>query len=125
MNSIFVFFGAGVGGVFRYWVSLLFVFFFGKQFPSGTLFINVSGSFLIGLGTVLIFHRFPDSASSLRFLLLVGMLGGYTTFSAFSLETLDLLQTGHYAAGILNIILSICLSLFAVWLGMTLGKQWE
>ena len=123
MNSVLVFLGAGIGGVLRFWISTLFVFLFGNQFPIGTMFINISGSFFIGFGLILISHRFPDAAVSLRSLFLIGLLGGYTTFSAFSIETLSLFEVGNYIGAALNILLSVALGLLAVWLGMSLGKM--
>jgi CrcB protein len=90
----------------------------GSEFPSGTLLINVSGSFAIGLLYALIErHGAPDWV---RPLLMVGFLGAYTTFSTFSLETLALAERGAWVAAAVYIAGSVVASLAAVWLGVTL-----
>ena len=78
-NTLLIFLGSGLGGVLRYWTSHGIYFLLGRQFPYGTLIINVSGSFLMGLLFALILDRFIEIAPQLRALLLIGVLGGYTT----------------------------------------------
>ncbi len=91
----------------------------GAEFPYGTLLINVSGSFVIGLVYALIErHGAPDWV---RPLVIVGFLGAYTTFSTFSLETLAMLERGVWPAAGAYVLGSVALSLAAVWLGVTLG----
>jgi CrcB protein len=91
---------------------------YGEKFPIGTLSVNVIGSFVIGLFAVLF-----ASDGLMRQVLIVGLLGGFTTFSAFSLATMNLLAAGDWWRAGLNIVLSILLCLAAVWLGQMVG-QW-
>lgn len=123
INTLLIFLGAGIGGVFRYWMSNSIHWFVGRQFPYGTLVVNVSGCFLMGFLFVLIMERFYGLGPQLRSLLLIGFLGGYTTFSSFSIETLLLFENGAWLNAFLNIILSVVLCLTATWLGMIGGKQ--
>lgn len=122
-ETILIFIGAGLGGVLRFWISNISYFFLGRQFPYGTLIVNVSGCFLMGLLFVLLLERFNGSGSQLRSLLLIGLLGGYTTFSSFSIETLNLFENGAFLSGATNILLSIMLCLAATWLGVIGGRQ--
>jgi len=120
---LLIFVGAGCGGVFRYWISNVSYWFFGRQFPYGTLIVNVSGCFLMGLLFALLIERFNGAGPQLRSLLLIGLLGGYTTFSSFSIETLNLFENGAPLAGVANILLSVVLCLAATWLGVIGGRQ--
>lgn len=90
--------GAAFGGVLRYVVGQLFLQRFGPGFPYGTLFINISGSFLIGIVAQLALTRAFGMTPLVRLLLATGVLGGYTTFSAFSLDALTLLESGAMPA---------------------------
>ena len=123
INELLIFLGAGIGGVFRYWVSNAAFFFLEKHFPYGTLIVNVSGSFLMGFLFILIQHKFSDLNIQLRALLLIGLLGGYTTFSSFSIETFTLLENGHYLSAMINIFSSIILCLVAAWVGVIVGRS--
>lgn len=123
INTLLIFFGAGVGGVFRYWISNVIHWFLGRDFPYGTLVVNVSGCFLMGLLFVLILERFDVVKPQLRSLLLIGFLGGYTTFSSFSIETLNLFENGALLSASLNILLSVILCIGAAWLGVIGGRQ--
>ena len=123
LNTLLIFLGAGFGGVSRYWISNVTFGFFGRQFPYGTLIVNVSGCFLMGLLFVLILERFDGLGPQLRSLILIGFLGGYTTFSSFSIETLNLFENGAPLAGVANILLSVILCLAATWLGIIGGRQ--
>lgn len=122
-NSLLIFLGAGLGGVCRYWLSNGIYWLVGRQFPYGTLFVNVTGSFLMGLLFVLLMERFDGIGPQLRSLLLIGFLGGYTTFSSFSVETLTLFENGAWLGGCLNILLSIVLCISLAWLGIIGGRQ--
>ncbi|PJD93533.1 MAG: fluoride efflux transporter CrcB [Legionella sp.] len=122
MNTLLVFLGAGLGGVFRYWVSNGCYWILGRQFPYGTLIVNATGCFLMGLLFTLILERFDGLGPQLRSFLLIGFLGGYTTFSSFSLETLILFESGDWFSASLNIILSIILCILLTWLGMIIGR---
>ena len=110
--------GSAIGGATRYWVSGLVAQKVGETFPWGTLVVNVSGSFLIGLIATLTQTegRFLVSPE-LRQFLMVGVLGGYTTFSSFSLQTLNLAREGEWAWSALNIASSVICCLLGVWLG--------
>lgn len=121
-HTLLIFIGAGAGGVFRFWISTLSYWLLGREFPYGTLIVNVTGCFLMGFLFVLLLERFGSAAPSLRSLLLIGFLGGYTTFSSFSIETLNLLESGAFLSGVLNMILSITLCLAATWFGVKGGR---
>jgi fluoride exporter len=123
LNSLLIFFGAGLGGVSRYTMSNVVSAAFGKHFPYGTLFVNATGSFLIGLLFVILMSRYAAFGTQLRALFLIGFLGGYTTFSSFSLETLNLFEGGEWFHGILNIFLNIVICISLTWLGVLGGRQ--
>ena len=116
--------GSIVGGVGRYLVSVLFLSQFGGGFPWGTLFVNVTGSFVIGFYAAL---TGPDGrlfvSPRQRQFVMVGICGGYTTFSAFSLETLRLVQSGDVQAASLNVFISVVSWMTAVWLGHALAAR--
>ncbi len=116
--------GSGLGGMARYWMSGVVAQRFGESFPAGTLFVNVTGSFLIGLVAALSDpeERLLISPAARQFLML-GMFGGYTTFSSFSLQTLNLARNGEWMFSMANIALSVILCLLAVWLGQLAGQQ--
>jgi CrcB protein len=115
--------GGGLGSMGRYGVSRIFAFWFGETFPWGTLVVNVSGSLLIGLLAGLTSD--PNSrfliAPDMRQFLLVGICGGYTTFSSFSLQTLALMREGDMLEAGSNIVMSVIFCLMAVWLGLVLA----
>ena len=118
--------GGALGSVARYGVGGLVSDKFGGTFPWGTLAVNVTGSFIIGfLGALTAPEGKMGSQSRVLAtqLLMTGVCGGYTTFSSFSLQTLNLLRDGEwlYAGG--NILLSVVLCLVAVWLGYLLGAM--
>ena len=115
--------GGGVGAIFRFLVSRCSQGILGFAFPYGTLIVNVTGAFFIGLLSVLIFERIAQLGEELRALLLIGLLGGFTTFSTFSLETLELWRRGEVFKTILYISLSVGLSLIATWGGMVIAKR--
>jgi CrcB protein len=114
--------GGAVGTVLRLWLSGFLAVRYGETFPVGTLVVNVSGCFVIGLfngltgpeGVIL-------SSSFTRQVVMIGVLGGYTTFSSFSLQTLNLLNDGEWLRGSMNIFLSVALCMIGVWLGHSLA----
>jgi fluoride exporter len=110
--------GSAIGGVVRYWCSGVAALLFGETFPWGTLIVNVVGSVIIGFVATL---TGPDGrlliSTSIRQFILVGFCGGFTTFSSFSLQTLNLMNDGQWSYATLNIGLSVFLCLVAVWLG--------
>ncbi len=122
-NTLLIFLGAGLGGAFRYWISNGIYFVLGRQFPYGTLVVNVSGCFLMGFLFALLVDRFAGEAPQLRAFLLIGLLGGYTTFSSFSIETLNLFENGAWVPASLNIFLSFILCIFATWIGLLGGRE--
>ena len=114
--------GSALGGIARYWCSGIAARLFGETFPWGTLIVNVTGSFVIGLFAAL---TGPEGRifvpSVARQFVMIGLCGGYTTFSSFSLQTLNLTTDGEYLYAGLNIVLSVVLCLLAVWLGSILA----
>jgi CrcB protein len=113
--------GGAAGSVLRYLLGLAVHSGMGKGFPFGTLAVNVLGSLAIGyLATVLPHSEQP--APLLRLLLITGLLGGFTTFSAFSMETLDLLQAGDTHKAGLNVLATVLLCLLSVWAGFGLAR---
>lgn len=118
--------GSIVGGVARYLASVLFASQFGSSFPWATLFVNIVGSFIIGFYATL---TGPDGrlfvSPRQRQFVMVGICGGYTTFSAFSLETLRLVQSGDIRAASVNLLVSIVGWMTAVWLGHALAARFN
>lgn len=115
--------GAGAAGaLLRFGLSNGVHRLLGKEFPYGTMFVNVLGSLLIGYFFVLFLERTIVS-DALRSAILIGLLGSFTTFSSFSLETLNLFNDGAYVKAVLNVVLSVVLCLTATWVGFTLARQ--
>ena len=122
---VWVAIGGALGSVGRYWFSGLVARHFGEVFPWGTLLVNVSGSFVIGLFASL---TGPDGrwlvASWFRQqFFMLGVCGGYTTFSSFSLQTLNLMEDGEWLYAGANVVLSVICCLVAVWLGHALAAN--
>lgn len=114
--------GGALGSVLRYGVSSWIYDRTGSGFPWGTLTVNFIGSLLIGFLYVVLLER--SAADPLwRAGLIVGVLGGFTTFSAFSMETMNLITGGEIGRALLNIVASVALCLLATWLGMITGRQ--
>jgi fluoride exporter len=114
--------GGALGAVLRFAMSSTIYRILGREFPYGTLAVNVLGSLLMGFLFVVLVERLALSAEW-RAALLIGLLGAFTTFSTFSFETLALFESGQLFKAFLNIILSVCLCLAATWLGLSLGRQ--
>ncbi|HXF99846.1 MAG TPA: fluoride efflux transporter CrcB [Bacteroidota bacterium] len=121
MNLALVFLGGGIGAVARYVLQGLVYRFLPASFPYGTVAVNIVGSFLIGFLMSAFEDRFLVSPE-LRIFLTVGVLGGFTTFSSFSYETLMILREGSYILSLINIAANVILCLIAAWLGSALGK---
>ena len=117
LTILYVALGGAMGSALRYGIGRLFL---SSTFPIGTLWVNCSGCFFMGLFAGLI-TRFSLS-DSLKLFVLVGLLGAYTTFSTFGLDTLSLLKNGNYFSATLNMILSNALALFFVYLGLRLAQ---
>jgi fluoride exporter len=113
--------GGAVGSLLRYYVGIWWLRAAGPNFPWGTLTVNVVGGFLIGLLAELIARKLGGS-TELRLLLITGFLAGFTTFSAFSLDTILLLERGSFATAILYVVISVVFSLAAVFAGLLLVR---
>jgi len=115
----------GLGGLFgslaRYWLAGVVQAFTDSGFPYGTLTVNLLGSFVVGLVTVLSLERGLLNAE-MRLLVAVGVCGGFTTMSTFSYETVALLRDGQVLPAMVNLSATIVVCLFAVWLGALLGR---
>ena len=114
--------GGAFGSVLRFLVSTWTYNRLGNNFPYGTLLVNVTGSLLMGLLYTLLVER-STLDPVWRAGLLVGVLGGFTTFSAFSMETLHLMASGEFPKALANILLSVGLCLTATWIGVVSGRQ--
>ena len=121
MNYVLVFVGGGIGATARYGLQGVVYRVSGAEFPYGTLVVNVLGSFLIGVLMTSFEERFMVNPS-LRVFLTSGILGGFTTFSSFSFETMALLRVGSYGLGLMNVAFSVVICLGATWAGMIIGK---
>ncbi len=119
LKVLYVGLGGFIGCILRYLVNLLAPKLLGAQFPYATLIVNTLGAFLIGLVLTLGENRISPEA---KVFLVTGILGGFTTFSAFSYETLSLFSAGNYGAGLLNIGLNVCFSLGGVVLGTAAAR---
>ena len=93
---------------------------FGRGFPYGTLVVNIIGSILMGLLYTILFGRLDGDVW--RAGLMIGLLGAFTTFSTFSIETLNLLESGDHVLVAVNVILSVTLCITGCWIGMVLGR---
>lgn len=114
--------GGACGALARYWVSTGIHAISGRGFPYGTLVVNVAGSLAMGFLYIWLLERVALSAEW-RAALLVGFLGAFTTFSTFSIETLNLLEEGALLRAGLNVALSVTLCLGAAWIGVALARQ--
>lgn len=117
-NYVWIAVGSALGGVSRYWLSGIVANSIGETFPWGTMIINIIGSFVIGCFAAL---TGPDGRIFLgtlpRQFVMVGICGGFTTFSSFSLQTLNLANGGEWLYAGLNVVGSVVLCLLSVWLG--------
>ena len=121
MGYLIVFLGGGIGAALRHGVNLGVARLFGTAFPYGTLLINISGSLIMGL--VAAYFAFKGDASQhWRLFLTTGVLGGYTTFSAFSLDAALLYERGDLGLAALYVLLSVALSIVGLFAGLALVR---
>jgi CrcB protein len=126
MSYLWVTVGSALGGLLRFILGKLMLSFdVSIGFPIGTVFINVIGSFVIGYFGTLTLHsgKYPVS-ENLRIFVMIGICGGFTTFSSFSLQTFDLVRSGAWGRASANIALSVVLCLTAVAAGHRLAQHW-
>jgi fluoride exporter len=121
LNVVMVALGGAIGSALRYGVNLGARAFVGNDFPWATLTVNVLGSFLMGLLVSILTERFTDQPD-LRLFLATGVLGGFTTFSAFSLDVLGLIQRGQNAIALVYVLASVALSILAVFGGFMVSR---
>lgn len=118
---ISVMLGGALGALLRVVIASAVMQRFSSGFPYGTLTVNVLGSLLIGFVFVFLQHKFVDNVI-LRYGVIAGLLGGFTTFSAFSLETLNLLSNGQLMAGMSNVIVSVVICVMATLVGVAMAR---
>ena len=114
--------GGAVGSVLRYWLSTWVYALAGRGFPYGTLVVNVLGCLVMGVLFVLLVERMGEN-SLLRAGLLIGVLGGFTTFSTFSIETFNLIEQGAWLRAVTNSVASLVLCIGATWGGVIIARQ--
>ena len=114
--------GGATGALLRFWMSGWVYAMVGRGFPYGTLVVNVTGSLVMGFLYVWLIER-TNVGAEWRALLLIGLLGAFTTFSTFSIETLALVEDGEHLKAVINILTSVLLCLGAAWMGMVAGRQ--
>lgn len=121
-QALAVMIGGAVGSLARFYTVQTMQLFLGRGFPYGTLAVNVVGSLLIGVLYVILVERGAVSGEW-RELLIVGFLGGFTTFSAFSMDTVALLEQQAYTRAAANVGLSVGLCVAMTWVGVTLARR--
>ena len=124
-TTISIAIGGAIGSVARYWIAV-WMMPLSRTLPWGTIGINIAGSFAIALfGTLTVADGRHPLSESWRLFVMVGVCGGFTTFSSFSLQTLDLLRAGAPGRAFLNIVLSVVLCLAAAGCGYVAGTHWN
>ena len=122
MNLLAIAIGGATGSLCRYGMSNTIYFLLGRGFPYGTLAVNILGSIIMGIAYVLMIEK-VEVSPEWRMGIIVGLLGAFTTFSTFSIETLDLLKAGENLKAGLNVFLSVTLCISGCWIGMVLARQ--
>jgi fluoride exporter len=113
--------GGCVGSILRFWLGTYIGGRMGSRFPYGTFVVNVTGSFLIGLVVTVLAEK-SHWNPNWRYLIPIGFIGGYTTFSAFEFETFRLIQDGQLVSAVLNVTLSLVIGFAGVWAGVVAGR---
>ena len=121
LKYVIVGIGGALGSILRFWLGNYIGSRMGTRFPYGTLVINVTGSFLVGLVLSLLTAK-TNLSSSWRYLIPIGFIGGFTTFSSFEYETLRTFQDGQIGLGLLYVGISVCVGFVAVWGGVIAGR---
>ena len=114
--------GGALGALLRYWASTGVHTFTGRGFPYGTLTVNILGSLLMGFLYIWLLERAIGNGA-VRAFLLIGLLGAFTTFSTFSIETLNLMEGGEFVKAFVNVLLSVVLCVVAAALGVLMARQ--
>ncbi len=114
--------GGALGALLRFWVSTAVYAMAGRGFPYGTLAVNILGSLVMGFLYILLLERTLEGAG-MRAFMLIGLLGAFTTFSTFSIETLMLMEGGQYVRALINTLASVVLCVAAAALGVILARQ--
>lgn len=123
MHALILFLGAGLGGLLRHYVNAYCARAFGGQFPWGIFIVNVTGCFAMGLvAGYFAFKAGPGLPQSLRLFLTTGVLGGYTTFAAFSLDAATIVERGDILEAWLYVTGSVGLAIFALFLGLSIMR---
>ncbi|MGY4749562.1 fluoride efflux transporter CrcB [Pannonibacter sp. Q-1] len=115
--------GGGIGAALRHGMNLLTLRWFGPNFPYGTLTVNVAGSLIMGLFIGWLLRYNPGTSAGLRLFVATGILGGFTTFSAFSLDMALLWEKGAVQLALLYVVLSVLLSILAVFAGLAIARS--
>jgi CrcB protein len=121
MNYVWVFIGGGLGSVARYELTQKILKYTTGNFPWATILVNFSSCFILGLLFSLFIVK-GTTGQTFRLLLGIGFCGGFSTFSAFTFETFELLKTGNYFYAGSNMIISIAICLFSLWMGWSVAK---
>lgn len=121
MDYLIVFLGAGLGGAMRHSVNRFAAYLFGVAFPFGTLTVNIVGSFLMGVLAGYFAFR-GELSQEVRLFLTTGALGGFTTFSTFSLDTISLWERGQWMAAVIYVVASLVLAIVGLFAGLMLVR---
>ena len=121
MNVFYIFLGGGIGSLLRFGVSLLVLKFPKSVFPAATLISNLTASLLVGLFLVAMMKMKPVNAEAFHAFWIIGICGGFSTFSTFAKENLELMERGQWLIAILNILISVSFGIAMVYLGRKLA----